>query len=353
MSPFPGALLAVEYHLPEQVLSNAELARQHPAWRVDQTEKKTGVSARHVAAPGETAYDLGLRACQKLLDQHPGLRERIDAVIFCTQSPDYVMPSNAFLLQRDLGLRCALLAFDFNLACSGYVHGLLMASSFMKTGIARNVLLVTADTYSRYIADTDRATRMLFGDGASASWIGEPGQCGVAPLIRSFDDFTCAADGTGWDKFSIKSGGARHPAEAASDSRARDADADADGDGVGDGDGDSKIAMNGIQIVNFVNHRVVRQIVELLAKNGLRADQIDQYLLHQGSKLALDSITKRLGVGNTRVHSNLQHLGNTVSSSIPILIKDYFSQHSLAAGSRLLLCGFGAGFSWSSLLAST
>ena len=335
MKQFPGSLLDIEYHLPEQVVTNCDFQVNFPDWRVELTEKRTGVFERHISRVDETAYDLALIAVKKLFDRHPSLVNKIDALIFCTQSPDYLMPSNAFLLQRDLGLQKNLLAFDYSLACSGYIYGLLMASSFIKTGIAKNVLLVTADTYSKYIADSDRSTRMLFGDGASASWIGFADQREAAPLIGSFDDFQCAADGRGWDKFVIKSGGSRQPPSAHEQA-----------------DYNDKIFMNGLQVLNLVNDRVIKQMFELLHKHELKPGQIDQFFLHQASALALESLRKKLKVGADRAFSNLGRVGNTVSSSIPILIKDYFDQTDLPQGRRLLLCGFGVGYSWGSLLAT-
>jgi 3-oxoacyl-[acyl-carrier-protein] synthase-3 len=334
MRQFPGAVLDIAYHLPERVVKNAEFQADHPDWRVDQTEKKTGVFERHIARADETAYDLALIAAQKLLAKHPALADKVDAIIFCTQSPDHVMPGNAFLLHRDLGLSQSVIAFDYNLACSGYVYGLMMASGFIKIGMAKNVLLVTADTYSKYIADDDRSTRMLFGDGASVSWIGEAAQFDGVPLIGAFEDFQCASDGKGWDKFIIKSGGHRQPPSQKSEPGYRDT-----------------IEMNGLHVLNLVNDRVIKQMLELLQKHELAPAQIDQFFLHQASGLALDSLGKKLRLGGDKLFSNLATVGNTVSSSIPILIKDYFSQASLAPGSRLFLCGFGVGYSWGSLLA--
>ncbi len=335
MTQFPGSLIDIATHLPKQVVPNSAFAQAHPEWRVEQTEKKTGVFERRIAGPDETAYDLGLAAARKLLAKHEKLASKIDAIIFCTQSADYIMPSNAFLLQRDLGLDTGLLAFDYNLACSGYVVGLLMASSFIKTGIARNVLLVTADTYSKYLDQNDRATMMLFGDGAAASWIAAPGESYGSRLIASFDDIQCGSDGKGWNKFIIKSGGMRQP-PACSDAP----------------DYSDKISMNGMQVVNLVNHQVVKHIVKLLAKHKLSPDQIDQFFLHQASGLAIAAISQKLNVGPDKVYVNIGQIGNTVSSSLPILISDYFSGATLAPGSKVLLCGFGVGFSWGSIIAS-
>ena len=335
MNQFPGSLLDIEYYLPEQVVKNSFFRQNFPEWKIDQTEKRTGVFERRIARHDETAYDLALIATKNLLNNHPSLIDRIDAIIFCTQSPDYVMPSNAFLLQRDLGLKNNILAFDYNLACSGYIYGLLMASSFIKAGVTKNVLLVTADTYSKYLEENDRSTRMLFGDGASASWIGNADECDGTALIGSFEDFQCASDGKGWDKFIIKSSGNRQPFSSKAESGYND-----------------KIYMDGLKVLNLVNDRVIKQIFELLHKNDLEAEQIDQFFLHQASRLALESIGKKLKVADSKIFSNIETIGNTVSSSIPILIKDYFSQTTLPKGSRLLLCGFGVGFSWGSVLAA-
>lgn len=335
MTQFPGSLVDIATHLPEQVVPNSVFAQAHPEWRVEQTEKKTGVFERHIARADETAYDLGLAASRKLLAENDKLAGKVDAIIFCTQSADYIMPSNAFLLQRDLGLGTDILVFDYNLACSGYVVGLLMASSFIKTGIAKNVLLVTADTYSKYLDQDDRATMMLFGDGAAASWIAAPGESDRSPMITSFDDIQCASDGKGWKHFIIKSGGMRQPPVCA-----------------GAFDYSDKISMNGMQVVNLVNHQVVKHIVKILAKHKLSPDQIDQFFLHQASGLAIAAISQKLNIGPDKAYVNIGRIGNTVSSSLPILIKDYFSQTTLTSGSKVLLCGFGVGFSWGSILAS-
>jgi 3-oxoacyl-[acyl-carrier-protein] synthase-3 len=335
MTQFPGSLIDIAIYLPEQVVTNSAFAKSQPEWRVEQTEKKTGVFERRTARDDETAYDLALEATRKLLAKHEKLAGKIDAIVFCTQSPDYIMPSNAFLLQRDLGLGTGVLAFDYNLACSGYVVGILIASSFIKTGIARNVLLVTADTYSKYLDHNDRATMMLFGDGASASWIAAPGESSDSRLITSFDDIECGSDGKGWDKFIIKSGGMRHPPAYASSPDYFD-----------------KISMNGMQVVNLVNHQIIKHIFKLLNKHKLSPQHIDQFFLHQASGLAISAISKKLNVGPDKVYINIGKIGNTVSSSLPILIHDYFSVGSLGRGSKVMLCGFGVGFSWGNIVAT-
>ena len=335
MQQFPVSLVDIEYYLPEQVIHNSYFSDLFPDWKVDKTAMRTGVLSRHIARPDETAYDLALVAAKRLLEKNPRLYEKSDGIIFCTQSPDYVMPSNAFLLQRDLGLKKNILAFDFNLACSGFIYGLVMASSFIRSGIAKNLLLITADTYSKYLAEEDRSTRMLFGDGAAVSWIGQTDDYDTEPLISSFGNFLLSSDGSGWDQFFIRSGASRQP------SSCRD-----------EIDYNDKIAMNGFRVLNFVNDRVIKQVFELLTNNRLIPGEIDQFFFHQASSLALGALQKKLNIKDQQMFSNLPTIGNTVSASVPILIKDYFSANTLPKGSRLLLCGFGVGYSWGSMLAT-
>ena len=334
MNQFPGSILAIEYYLPEKILTNSSLQESFPDWKVDVTEKKTGVLERRVAAEGETAYDLALIAVKKLFSKHPSLEKKVDAINFCTQTPDYAMPSNSFLLQKDLGLEKAGMVLDFNLACSGYVFGVAMASSFIKSGMAKNILLVTGDTYSKLLEENDRATRLLFGDGASASWIASSDQGDFRPLISSFRDFQFATDGKGWDKFIVKSGAQRQPHSQWEEAGYND-----------------RINMSGIHVVNFVKHLVTKEIAGFLIKNQLSSADIDQYLVHQASSMALECIVRKLRIPEEKLFSNIEKIGNTVSSSIPIAIKDYFDQHELNSGSLLLICGFGVGFSVGTFLA--
>ena len=335
MKLFPGALLDIEYYLPEKILKNDYFQKTYPEWNVDQTATKTGVMERRIAAENETAYDLAVKAVKQLLAKHPSLLEKVDSIIFCTQTPDYIMPSNAFLIQKDLGFKNAAVVFDYNLACSGYVYGLALASNFIKTKMARNVLLVTADTYSKLLKPDDRATQMLFGDGATASWVSGDENLDVKPLISSFEDFHFSTEANGWDKFIVKSGGFRQPLTRKDDT-----------------DFNDKIFMNGIQVVNFVNHHVVKHMSDFMKTHDLNVENIDQFFVHQASLLAIESIAKKLKINDEKIFTNIQNVGNTVSSSLPILIKDYFSQKNLTTGSKLFICGFGVGFSTGSIIAT-
>ena len=334
MDALMGSLIDIAVHLPARILTNSDLESAHPEWNVPHAASRVGVQARHISANGETAYDLALVAARELLDRHEGLAAEVDGILFCTQTPDYVMPSNAFLLQKDLGLRRKIIALDFNLACSGFVYGLAMGLSLLRSGMAHNLLLVTADTYSKLLRDDDRSTRMLFGDGAAVSWLSsDSGATRVSPLVKRFDRFSLCSDGAGWEDFIVRAGGARHPVASPS--------------GYSD-----RIEMNGLKVLNFVNDRVLNQLRGLLEADDMEASNLAQCFFHQASGLALDSLRKRLKLREDQVFSNLSVTGNTVSASIPILMRDFFTKQSLGRGSRVLISGFGVGYSWGSVLAT-
>jgi len=171
-------LQALSTALPEMILTNEDLREQYPEWDFPRLENRTGVYARHVAAPGETALDLALKACEMLADDDKLDPGSIDAVLFCTESPDYLIPGNAGLVQSALGLGNDIFCLDINMGCSAYPYLLQIADGLFLSKVAERILIITADTYSKYIHPEDRATRVLFGDGAVASIVipGDPGE---------------------------------------------------------------------------------------------------------------------------------------------------------------------------------
>ena len=195
----------IAYYLPEKHITNDDYHKENSHWDMNRVENKVGVSSRYIAGESETALDIAYEACLKLIDVYPGLEEKIDALIFCTQSNDYIMPSNACILHGRLGLSEKVIAFDFNLACSGFVYGLSIAQGFILSGQASNVLLVTADTYSKYINKLDRSVRVLFGDGGAVTWIT------ASNTTQGMHSISCATAGSHYDKFLISAGGCRMP----------------------------------------------------------------------------------------------------------------------------------------------
>jgi 3-oxoacyl-[acyl-carrier-protein] synthase-3 len=323
-------IAAIATWLPERVLSNADLERENPDWNMPSVSDKAGVIERHVAAPGETAFDLAKSACGKLAKTRK--LDDVDAIVFCTQSPDYIMPSNAHLLHAHLGLGDAVAAFDINLACSGYVYGLALAHSMIAAGLSRRVLLATADTYSKYIHPKDRSARVLFGDGAAVSLI----EASADPAGLS--SFELASHGKQYDKFFIPAGGHRIPKSAATAVETTDR--------TGNVRSPEHIRMDGLGVWSFINSAAPRQIRSHLEKNRLSLDDIDLFVFHQASQMTLDSLIKALGIDRRNVYFKLHDVGNLVSASIPVCLAAALQEGRVQKGQRVLLCGFGVGLSY-------
>lgn len=331
----PARIQAVAVHLPEHVETNADLHAQHPDWNVPEAAKHTGVEERHLSASGETALDLAEQAVLKLFAAHPEAREAVDALIFCTQTPDHRLPPNACVLHGRLGLPAQVGAFDVNLACSGFTYSLTIAAGLMQSGAAKNVLIVTADTYTKLISPDDRSTRLLFGDGAAVTWLG-PGDDTSFILGSAW-----GTEGKQHGAFCVPGGAARlptppEPLEAVQDgpnSRNRD-----------------QIFMNGKTMLAFTYGRVPPHIHALLAANNVKPDEVKLFLFHQASNMVLDGLRARLNLTDERFPRNLARVGNTVSASIPILLHDQLSHNRVQRGDLLCLSGFGSGLSWASVL---
>lgn len=165
----------ISYYLPEKTESTEELVREFPEWSAEKVAKKVGVHSRHLASKNETAGDLAEQAARKLFAEYAITPQEIDFVMLCTQSSDYFLPSTACVLQHRLGIPTTAGAFDYNLGCSGCIYGLALAKGLIAAGIARNVLLLTAETYSKYLHPTDKSNRSIFGDGAAACLVSTEG----------------------------------------------------------------------------------------------------------------------------------------------------------------------------------
>ena len=244
-------ILGVESALPDVRVTNADLDRKHPDWDMDQVVKRTGVHERRVCAPDETATDLAQRACERLLDRLAFPRSQVGAMILCTQSPDYIMPPSACLLQHRLALPTTVAAFDYTLACSGFVYGLFLADALVRSGALDNVLLATADSYSRYLHPDDRSTVSLFGDGAAATLI-----CRAGDEQEGIGRFVVGTDGGRAERFMIPAGGARVPrsSEPVEDPRRSP----------------NHVCMDGPGVLAFVRERIPATVRQLLTESGLR-----------------------------------------------------------------------------------
>lgn len=319
----------IAVHLPERVETNADLAAEFPRWDLPLIHAKTGIAQRHIAAEGECASDLGVEAARKLFHQFDIDPRSIDFLLLCTQTPDYPLPTTSCLMQDRLGLKTSCGALDFNLGCSGFVYGLALADGLIRTGTAKRILLITSETYSKYIHREDRSLRTIFGDAAAATLI-EP--CDQ-PLVRAFRYGT---DGSGADTLLVRDGGARPLADAIPPRHRQR--------------WESRLYMDGPALIQFTLTAVPELVEQVLADAQLRFDQIDYFLLHQATRKMLEQLQERLGVTDARLPIDLSRCGNTVSSTLPILIDDMRRSGKLTAGKRSLLVGFGVGLSWAGCL---
>ncbi|MGA2865736.1 MAG: ketoacyl-ACP synthase III [Verrucomicrobiota bacterium] len=332
-----AAIKAIEYHLPEAVLDNRDLAREFVDWSADKIEAKTGIRVRHVARADECASDLGVLAARKLLASGVCNAADIDFLLFCTQSPDYLLPTTACLMQSRLGLGESCGALDFNLGCSGYIYGLGLAKGLIESGQARQVLLVTADTYTKFIHPQDRSVRTLFGDAAAATLVGA-----VSSEDALLGPFVYGTDGTGAANLIVPTGGMRrHVVE----------NAELTVDTAGNKRTVNNLQMNGPEIFNFTLRVVPRTVSELLRLAGKRPEDIDHFVFHQANEYMLEHLRKKLLIPPEKFSLNLRDCGNTVSSSIPIALRALHQESRLKPGGLLMLVGFGVGYSWGATLA--
>ncbi len=331
-------IAAIEYYLPENVLSSADLSAQFPEWPVEKIRQKTGIDNRHISAPGECASDLAAAAAQKLFASGAVLPGEIDFLLLCTQSPDYFLPTTACLLQHRLGLPVGIGALDFNLGCSGFVYGLSLANGLIATGAAKNVLLITAETYSKFLHPADKSVRTLFGDAAAAclvTAIPEDDPSGIGP-------FVFGTDGSGGEYLIVPTGGMREPRTEAS--------AEVQSDSSGNLRSRDSLYMNGGEVFAFTIARVPDAVRSLLAKTGLQQTDIDLFVFHQANQYMMETLRKNLKIEKERFFVYLENCGNTVSSTIPVALKAAMEQGRLQPGMRIMLVGFGVGLSWAATI---
>jgi len=316
---FDVGIEAIEYCLGSVTEIGSDLLIANPDWNLEEIEQKTGIKSRHLVSCGETASDLAFTACEKIFSK--GLeRGGVDALLFISQSPDYFLPTTACLLQARLKLPTTCFAYDINLGCSGFVYGMATAAALIKGSLAKNVLLVCADTYSKYIGLNDRTCRPIFSDGAAASLI-------TAHATAKVGSFIFGTDGLGGQNLMVKGGGSRDNQNFP-----------------------AILQMNGQKIFMFTLAAIPSIVNSIIENAGIEIDEVDLFVFHQASALVLRGIARALKIPNNKMYVNLENVGNTVSATIPIALKDAIIDGKLKAGMKVLICGFGVGYSWGGAL---
>jgi 3-oxoacyl-[acyl-carrier-protein] synthase III len=319
------------------VVSNRDLAAEFPEWPVEKIQGKTGIAERHVAAENECASDLAVMACQKLFASGACSPGEIDYLLLCTQSPDYFLPTTACLLQHRLGIPTNAGALDFNLGCSGFVYGLGLAQGLIQTGQASKLLLVTAETYTKFIHPRDRSVRTLFGDAAAVTLLtAAPG----ASELRS--SYIFGTDGSGANNLIVPAGGLRQ--------RCTPKTAEVHSDVAGSARNAESLFMDGAEIFNFTLRAIPACIAQLLDRSGKDLELVDLFVFHQANRYMLDHLRGKLKIPSEKFYLWLESCGNTVSSTIPIALKHAIADGRLRPGQTVMLVGFGVGYSWGATL---
>lgn len=322
---------AISYYLPELILSNDLIHQSFPEWDIEKISSKTGINSRHISADDEFSSDMAVKAAEKLFLEHNINRATIDFILFCTQSPDYFLPTTACILQERLGLNTSIGALDFNLGCSGFVYGLSLAKGLVAGGMAKNVLLITSEAYTKFIHPKDKSNRTIFGDAAAATLISsESGFCTIG-------DFVFGTDGKGAENLIVKQGGMRYPISKDN----RDVS-----DEYGNIKNDRNLFMDGAAIFNFTIESVPKLMQSILEKSKLNIGQVDLFVFHQANKYILNHLRKKIGIPEEKFFIALENYGNTVSSTIPIALYEARKQGKVDQSKNIILAGFGVGYSW-------
>ncbi len=320
--------IRLAHYLPENILSNADLAAEFPGWNYEEFESKVGIKQRHIALPGETALDLAEKASLRVLEGYD--KSLIDYVILCTQSPDYYLPTSACILQNRLGLNKHCGAIDFNLGCSGYVYGLSLAKGLLAANVASNILFVTAETYSKFIHPKDRTNRAIFGDAGAATILTKEESAEIGA-------FCLGSDGSGAEKLIVKNGASKSPYDVQADEIVY---------GTDNVYTDNNLYMNGPDIFTFTLENIPQLVTDTLEKNSLGIDDVDLFIFHQANAFMLNFLRKKIRIPKEKFFIELNNTGNTVSCTIPIALEQAIEKGLVKKGDKIFLAGFGVGLSW-------
>ena len=297
--------------------SNSEnldlLKISNPDWDIEKILNTTGINNRHCSTDDETALDLAVEAAKKLEMQ----MDDVDLLLFVTQSPEYILPTTACIAQDRLGLSKNIAAFDINLGCSGYVYALSVVGSMMESNQCSKALILCGDTYTKYISINDRTSRPLFSDAGSATLVTK------SKNDNKIGPFIYGTDGSGADNLIVRNSASKRESTKTKD-----------------------LYMNGAEVLLFTMANVPNGVNQLLNKASISFEDIDYFLFHQASKVVMNNITRKLNIDEKKFLTNYQEHGNTVSCTIPILLKQKIDEGIVNRGNKLMLFGFGVGYSY-------
>jgi 3-oxoacyl-[acyl-carrier-protein] synthase-3 len=324
-----AGIKSIATYFPKNRVENEELIRRF-GLSTKFLMDKVGVASRAIADKGETTSDMCFAAAQLLFKKNPALDpSAVDLLVVCTQNPDYRLPHTSALLQDRLNLPNSVAAFDINLGCSGYIYSLAVCKSLIESLGFENVVLLTADPYSKVLDPKDSSSAAVFGDAATATWLSNRAD-------NTIGLFTFGTDGSRAEDLIIKAGGVKFPLLGGGNNPS------------GEPLEDPFLRMNGKRLFRFIKKTVPNDVRMCIKKNKIRLEEIDYFIFHQASKYAVDTLREDLNLEESKVVCNMLHSGNTISSSIPSVLQTVLEKEE--SGKKIILSGFGVGLSWGSCL---
>lgn len=323
---------SVASYLPDYKLTNEMLSTEFPEWTVDKISTKLGISERRISG-NETITEMAVKAAKNLFNSSGLNPLDVDYILLCTQSPDYILPTSACIIQHELNIPTSAGAIDFNQGCSGYIYGLSIAKGLILGKIAKNILLITSEGYTKHIHPTDKSNRAIFGDAATASWI-------TTSSGLEIENFILGTDGSGANNLIISNGGSRFPKDQGKSYI----------DITGNTRYDDCLYMNGSEIFNFTLESIPPLIYATLQKNNLQLHDVDWFIFHQANRFMLQHLRKKIGIPIERFPIFMEYTGNTVSSTVPLVLENLFSENKIKSNDTVMLTGFGVGYSWGSVI---
>lgn len=327
-----AALTGIASYLPEGRLTNEQLTAEFADdWTPEKIKTKTGIDSRHVARSDEFTSDLAVQAAENLFARWGGRREEIDLVLLLTVSPDYILPFTAGAVQAALELPTSVGAMDITLACSGYPYGLSLAAGMIESGRVRRVLLLTGDRFTTYTKQAERGSKTLFGDAATASML-EATENGTPAggIVRATRYGT---DGRGEQNLIIPTSAMKGFVGKETTQAEQ-----------------PTFQMNGPEVFDFAIKVIAKHVKDFLAAEELKVDDVDLFIFHQANLFMISHLQRRLRIPDERFVVHLSEVGNTAASSIPLALESAVVAERVKPGSRVVLVGFGTGYSWSSVV---
>ena len=315
---------AISTYFPKNILTNDAISAQFPEWNSEKILQKIGIEQRYIAQEDECASDMAAKAVLNLIEEHHLDKNAIDFLLLCTQTPDHILPTTACIVQEKAGLPTSCAALDINQGCSGYIYGLSLASSLIASGNFKNVILVTADTYTKYIHPKDKGNLSIFGDAATATLVSTEGAYCIGKP-------TLGTDGTGAENLIIRNGGTRSPRNENPD------------------DLDNFVDMKGGKIFNFIIKRTPEVVYNNLKTNNLDIKDIDLFVFHQANTHILNKVREEMEIPEEKFVIEMRYYGNTISSTIPIAFSEHLRKYPQKASEKIQFVGFGVGYSWGAI----